>query len=250
MRQLGLIDVNPVSISEATVDKSSIYNKFLPTNLIEKFAKENGLDPKAPGTIYAAIAKFSLQSMSDMIEFEKLIHGDIGYHKDITSVNKRYSGIVSTMDLTPDHGTIKNEFEDDILFESRTYNKMGVNTTKVFNWAAFTGDVMHAIGISVDLDSFLKRTDEGEVGIDPNELLVDTPEGKKLNPKVTSKELVARFIEFRDKGLKMGMTDGKPATDEELAQRIVENVQTRFEGYLDIDPTDAQAIISPSMFRQ
>ena len=91
--------------------------------------------------------------MSDNIEFEKLVSGDIGYHKNIDSVNKRYSGIVSTYQITAERGTMPSAYDtEDRLLNSPTYRTIELNTSKVANYAKFVGDMRNALGVGIVVD--------------------------------------------------------------------------------------------------
>lgn len=231
MINLGIIGGFQADPKTGSVDINSLNNVYLPTNIVGETS-----DGKA---IYKAIATYTIQGMSDMAEFEKLISGDIGYHKDITSVNKRYSGIVSTYQITSEKGTVRNELmEDDRLYDSPTYNTVALGTSLVVNKTKLIGDSISTLGVNIITD-FVENDGSVETVVD-HKLLLD--ENGKLLKHVADKPLIIRHKVYAE-------THGLTLTDEQIAQRASEDFKRRFEGYLNIDPTDAAVLISSQMFR-
>ena len=83
------------------------------------------------------IATFVIRHMSDILEYEKLVQGDMAYYgaggksyrKTIDMMTKRYSGPVSTFGLNASSGTQKHQLSVDErrdLTESSTYNTLTI----------------------------------------------------------------------------------------------------------------------------
>lgn len=228
-----------------------LINKYLPVNVITTKFGVSGVDAK---TLYRAIAFFTVQNMSDMVEFEKTIHGDIAYHKDITSVNKRYSGIVSTMDITAEKGCLRSTWEEDTLYDSPTYTTLTLNTSPVVATNKYEGDLRVALGVvpmEKDENGNYKYTTDGK-HINPalnSKLLLD--ENGELKQAVKDSALGSRFVNLRNQGVsKFLNADKSPVSDERLAEMLVADADNRFSGYLEINETDAQTYISARMYRQ
>lgn len=244
--ELGLITGNTIDIQNPKLP-NVLTNRFLPANLISK--GKIGTDE-----IYKAIGKFTIQGMSDMIEFEKLVSGDIGYHKNITSVNKRYSGIVSTIQITSDESTILNQLGEDRLYNNPIFRTVTLNTTKVTNTAKFRGDIINALGI--DAVTGFEVKDEDVVPVIDIDAFFDS--NGNLYPQAKNSPLISRYLDSRD-NLRTAFYKNKKQlskdeiaklTDREVVEQAVENAITRFSGYLDNDPTDASVFITAEMFRQ
>lgn len=239
------------SDADGNVNVESLQNKVLPENLITQKFKVSGVDGI---TLYRAIAFYTVQNMSDMVEFEKTVSGDIGYHKDITSVNKRYSGVVSTMDITAEQGCLRSEWDDDELYDSPTYKTLTLNTSAVVAKNKYEGDLRIALGIvpmDVDENGKYKYTVAGK-SIAPalNHKLLLNADGS-LKEEVKNSALGERFEKLRAEGLtKFLDAEGKPISDEELAKMLVADADNRFNGYLGINATDAQVYISARFYRQ
>lgn len=266
--QEDIIEGNYANVENGSVDILSLRNNFLPKDAITRFLQKTKSDAKivdyssnASSTsdnhgkqIYRAIGFYTIQAMSDTVEFEKIVSGDIGFHKDITSVNKRYSGLTSTFQLNDSYGSIKSQLVEDRLYDSPTYNVVEVNTSKVVNKGKFAGDIYNSIGLDLNIE-YIEETDSkgnstGSVKpvIDYHQLLDD--EGN-LKPTVKISPLGRRFLKDRKYGRKYGLKDnGEPKSDAELAQDIVKTAIKDFTGYLNNDPTDAGVFITMEMFRQ
>lgn len=228
-----------------------LMNKCLPVNTITTKFGVSGVDAK---TLYRAIAFFTVQNMSDMVEFEKTVHGDIAYHKDITSVNKRYSGIVSTMDITAEKGCLRSTWEEDTLYDSPTYTTLTLNTSTVVATNKYEGDLRVALGIvpmEKDEKGKYKYTTDGK-HIKPalnSKLLLD--EKGELKQEVKDSALGSRFVNLRNQGVsKFLNADKSPVSDARLAEMLVADADNRFSGYLEINESDAQTYISARMYRQ
>lgn len=249
---LGLIRGNKAEVGTGKVVRlkniaDSLTNVFLPENLLNKWDGGKNKN-KVESSIFKSIAYFTLQNMSDMIEFEKIVSGDIGLHKDIDSVNKRYSGLVSTIQITAENGTIQNAFEhEDRLYDSETFNAITLNTSLVINEDKFRNDALVSLGI----DCFVGlEIGKGEVvsNLDHTRLLDENGELKK---EAKNAPLIKRYIESRDNNRTMGLNEnGESLTDEQIAIAAIADVKRRFEGFLGIDPTDGQAFITAELYRQ
>lgn len=262
--ELGLITGDRIDVQNPKIP-NVLTNRFLPANLISK--GKIGTDE-----IYKAVGKFTIQGMSDMIEFEKLVSGDIGYHKNITSVNKRYSGIVSTIQITSDESTILNQLNEDRLYNSPIFRTVTVNTSKITNTTKFRGDIINALGIDAVSRFVVKKDDEKELELKDNEIAPITDidvipvididaffdSDGNLYPQAKNSPLISRYLDSRD-NLRTAFYKNKKQlskdeiaklTDREVVEQAVENAITRFSGYLDNDPTDASVFITAEMFRQ
>lgn len=244
---IGIINGNNPSLETNDVDVASLTNVFLPKNLLTKQRALSITGAINGNDIYKSLGVYTLQGMSDMVEFEKLISGDVGYHKNFTSVNKRYSGIVSTYQITANKGTHRNAFTEDRLFDSETFNTVTLNTSLVMNTTKFEGDMLNVLGVNV-VKGYV--VDDGSVTAETSPELLLNEEGK-FTEQAKEAPLVKRYIEHRNNNRKYGLDEnGNPLSDKVLAERIVDNAVTRFINYLNNDPTDASAFISPEMFRQ
>ena len=226
-------------------------NVSLPENLIKSALSVKNREINS-NDLYRAISLFTVQNMSDMIEFEKLISGDIGFHKNITSVNKRYSGLVSTEDMTSDKSTLQSEWDEDHLFDSETFTSLTLNTTTVVNKQVYIGDMYRALGeYIVDYDQanggFYAKDGSIEAVLDYKRLL---DENGNLKETVKNSMIGKQFITLREKKLPRFMNGSEPISDEALAIAMVAEANKRFSKYLGTDPTDAQVYISAKMFRQ
>ena len=226
-------------------------NVSLPENLIKSALSIKNREVNS-SDLYRAISLFTVQNMSDMIEFEKLISGDIGFHKNITSVNKRYSGLVSTEDMTSDKSTLQSEWDEDNLFNSPTFTSLTLNTTTVVNKQAYIGDMYRALGeYIVDYDQandgFYAKDGSIEAVLDYKKLL---DENGNLKETVKNSMIGKQFVTLREKKLPRFMNGSEPISDEALAIAMVAEANKRFSKYLGTDPTDAQVYISAKMFRQ
>lgn len=257
MIEAGIIIGPDVNIETGQVDAAQLVNKYLPKDVLYKYLHNTNNVPKTVNftgqQIYNAIGFFTVQDMSDNIEFEKLVSGDIGYHKNIDSVNKRYSGIVSTYQITAERGTMPSAYDtEDRLLNSPTYRTIELNTSKVANYAKFVGDMRNALGVDIVVDIHQKVEDgkkKDEVVANVNErLLLD--ENGNFTEQAKKGSLIQRYIDHRNAGRRYGLDkNGNPLSDEQLAKRAVKDALNRFGGYLNNDPTDAAAFITPEMFR-
>lgn len=235
--------INPLTASVRIAD---LKNLMIPNNAFNKIA---GLSADATANvtgqlIFNMAAYYTIMDGIGLMEFEKLVTGDIAELKDITAVNKRYSGPCSTIDLTAEQGYFRNAFSEDRLMTSKTYNTLTINTSLVVNKEKFRSDLMNVLG--VDVITGFEVVDGTVVPItDASKLLKD---GEFIKPNAP---LTRDYISHKKEGRSLGLKkNGEPLSNEELAERIVDNAVTRFLNYLNNDPTDAQVFISAEMFRQ
>lgn len=246
---LDIIRGNRPDVLSGSVDVNSLTNRYIPLNTINRML---GMDENARPTIsgnmlYRVLANYTINSMIDLVEFEKIVTGDTGYHKDITSVNKRYSGPVSTTQITAEIGVIRNALEEDRLYDSPTYNTITVNTSLVVNTRKFEGDMFASLGINVVTGYTVKK---GTVlPVTDYKMLLD--ENKNIKEEYRNAPLVSRYLDHLKKGRTSAMNaDGTPMTEEQLAKVIVDKAVTNFINYLNNDPSDAQTFVTAEMFRQ
>ena len=235
--------INPLTASVRIAD---LKNLMIPNNAFNKIA---GLSADATAKvtgqlIFNMAAYYTIMDGIGLMEFEKLVTGDIAELKDITAVNKRYSGPCSTIDLTAEQGYFRNAFSEDRLMTSKTYNTLTINTSLVVNKEKFRSDLMNVLG--VDVITGFEIVDGTVVPITNASKLLKDGEFIKPNAPLT-RDYISHKKEGRSLGLKK---NGEPLSNEELAERIVDNAVTRFLNYLNNDPTDAQVFISAEMFRQ
>lgn len=246
---LDIIRGNKPDVLNGSVDVNSLTNRYIPLNVINRML---GMDENARPTIsgnmlYRILSNYTINSMIDLVEFEKIVTGDTGYHKDITSVNKRYSGPVSTTQITAEIGVIRNALEEDRLYDSPTYNTITVNTSLVVNNRKFEGDMFASLGVNVVTGYTVEK---GTIlPVTDYTMLLD--ENKKIKEEYRNATLVSRYLDHLNKGRTSAMNaDGTPMTEEQLAKVIVDKAVTNFINYLNNDPSDAQTFVTAEMFRQ
>lgn len=245
--ELGIITGNRPSIENMSIDIPSLKNRYLPSNLILNWdgnLKHNKKNHTADD-IYKAIGYFTIIGMSDAIEFEKIVSGDIGFHKNITSVNKRYSGITSTIQITSEKGVVRNAFDrEDRLYDSTTFNSVTFNTSSVIGVQKFKSDMKNVLGADVVESIDFENTPNGKgeliITYNKSELIQDG----KLTDKAKNSPLISRYIANKR------VVNGKTLTDEQLLDQAIADAENRFRGFLDNDPTDASVFITAEMYRQ
>lgn len=246
---LDIIRGNKPNVLNGSVDVNSLANRYIPLNVINRMLgmDENARPAISGNMLYRVLANYTINSMIDLVEFEKIVTGDTGYHKDITSVNKRYSGPVSTTQITAEVGVIRSALEEDRLYDSPTYNTVTVNTSLVVNNRKFEGDMFASLGVNVVTGYTVEK---GTIlPITDHTILLD--ENKKIKEEYRNATLVSRYLDHLDKGRTSAMNaDGTPMTEEQLAKVIVDKAVTNFINYLNNDPSDAQTFVTAEMFRQ
>lgn len=220
--------------------------QIIPNNLIENFKKKYKTlsDEDAKEVM---IATFVIRHMSDILEYEKLVQGDMayygpggsGYRSTIDKMTKRYSGPVSTFALNASSGTQKHQLTVDEkydLTDSETYNAITIQTTKLIDYDVYEGLIKQALGLDVEINY--------------NEDL----EGASVNGEIDYKQLLDEDGRIKQEVLKGVFKPYQKLIetygDEIVAKSIVKDVLNRYEGYLSQDYTDATTWISPNMFRE
>lgn len=224
--------------------------RYIPNNLIEGFKKKYSTYRNNDDAIKKAmIATFVIRHMSDMLEYEKLVQGDMAYYGDgsstssyrktVDKMTKRYSGPVSTFGLNASKGTMEMSLSIDKnkeLIDSDTYNVLTVQTTKLIDYDVHKGLIEKSLGIPVQI-TYNEDLENAEVtaDIDYKQLLDENGEIKKqvLEGSFSPYKM---FIEVNG--------------HEAVAKLIVNDVLNRYKYYLSQDYTDATTWISPAMFRE
>lgn len=119
--------------------------KFIPENIMDKFK-----DVPEDLRLEALVTKFVVKHMSDILEYEKLVQGDLAFYGKVDSMTKRYSGPVSTFGLNSKTGTMPLTLSVDQhlnLTENETYNALTIQTTKMVDYDTFEGLMAQALGI-------------------------------------------------------------------------------------------------------
>lgn len=188
-----------------------------------------------------AIAYFTVNNMVDVIEFEKIVSGDIAeYGSDMDSVNKRYSAQTSTTSIKNDRGTIRNEFIEDELYDSPTYRSIEINTNKIDLINKYRKEAKRFLGVDA-FDMNKNRTEKNP--LDYRKLLDANGNFTKEALRGT---LVKRYLDH----VKYGRGKYAEMTNEQLAEAIVNNCNERLELFRTVDPTDAQTWILADLNRQ
>lgn len=233
-----------VQFVERDMRRLQIYHN-IPKNLIEQFSIKNKV-PKED-VVKLMIATFTIRHMSDILEFEKLVQGDMAYYgaggknyrSSMDKMTKRYSGPVSTFGLNASTGTQHMSLTVDAhldLTDATTYNALTIQTTKLIDYDVYEGLVNKSLNIPVTIEYSINSDNDGvDASIDYKQLLDEDGKLKKEVLQGVFKEY-AQFIE------KYG--------DEVVARSIVTDVLNRYAGYLSQDYTDATTFISSSMFRE
>lgn len=220
--------------------------EIIPNNLIQSFKKiyKTLNDDQIKDVM---VATFVIRHMSDILEYEKLVQGDMAYYgpggasyrKTVDKMTKRYSGPVSTFGLNASSGTQKHQLtvdESKDITDSETYNTLTIQTTKLIDYDVYEGLVRKALGIDITID-YQPNLDEATVTakIDHKQLL-------DADGKLKKEVLSGVFAPYKSFLESYG--------DEIVAHSIVKDVLNRYAGYLSQDYTDATTWISPSMFRE
>ena len=193
----------------ARVNKNIIKNNILlpKQNLVNE---NNSNDAKS--NMAEAIADYAINNAISVLEFEKLVSGDLAFYKVgnqqkmIEDRIKRYSALTSTRSL------LRQDFPADFLdFDQNEYNVV-----------TFKSNI---------LDSF-----------DMKEQMLNMYLGTPEKPGA----LYGPYLRFRDD--KVAGFD--TLTDEELFEKAKIDANNRLANYNKVDQTDAQVLISPAMFRK
>lgn len=229
---------------EVGLAKQNIQNVLLPLNqILSNQDLKGNVNTDKPNSIdlVKIISYFVVNNMCDIIEFEKLVSGDIAlYGSNKDSINKRYSAQTSTTSIKNDKGW-KNEFSspelrEDTLYNSDTYNVIEVNTTKIDGLKKYLTEAKRYLGV----DAYNVEEDK----LDYHKLI--DPKTKDFTKEAKNGLLVQRYLdhEVNNRSYAIGKTHLQ------LAQDIVKDVENRLSKYRSIDPTDAQTWISADMNRR
>lgn len=192
-------------------DNEEINTKVITGNLVlsKLFLKSKNVKQD----LAQLIADYALNSAINILEFEKIVSGDVAYYKGSKDYKamlddrvKRYSALTSTKSV------LREDFPHNFVdFDTHSYN------TAIFSSNIVKSQTMY----DVMMQKYV-GTDE-EHGI-----------------------MWKQLKRFRDE------KRGKYAnmTDEQLKEAAVEESDKRLRGYLETDQTDAQVLISPKMFRK
>lgn len=218
--------------------------KFIPENIMDKFK-----DIPESARLEALITKFVVKHMSDILEYEKIVQGDLAFYGKVDSMTKRYSGPVSTFGLNAKTGTLPLTLSVDQnlnLTDSETYNALTIQTTKMIDYDVFEGLMWKAIGIKIP---YKYKVEDGSVevdldGFDYNQLL---DENGKFKKAVANSPLGKLYVQGNAVAEKVY---GKEFSWESLARTFMYDAVNRYSGYLSQDYTDATTWVSPTMFRE
>lgn len=97
-RRIGIIDFE---VKDGKIDFESVTNKKLPENLLKRSARPTNYDEFGNTDHYdtiATIMDFTVNHITSVIEFQKLITKDPAFYKDRDDEIKRFSGLNSTGD--------------------------------------------------------------------------------------------------------------------------------------------------------
>lgn len=236
-----IVGYNP----EVSLPAQQITNRMLPEDNIVNNPDFKGIintKKMSSQDWIRVISYFVVNNMCDIIEFEKIVSGDIAeYGSNMDSVNKRYSAQTSTTSIKTDKG-VKNEFSspelgEDELYNSSTYRTIELNTTFIDNLDKYRTEAKRFLGV----DAFDPSSDE--LPLDYKKLLDKNGE---ISKEARKGELVKQYLDHYDNGRNYG----KVKNMAELAKKIVKNADLRLRKYRRIDPTDAQTWIMPELNRE
>ena len=218
--------------------------KYIPENIMDKFK-----DVQEGSRLEALVTKFVVKHMSDILEYEKLVQGDLAFYGKVEAMTKRYSGPVSTFGLNSKTGTMPLALSVDQhlnLTENETYNTLTIQTTKMIDYDVFEGLMQGAIGLKLQ---YTYSSEDGEVSVDLsnfdyNQLLDEEGNFKK---EVKESPLGRLYVEGSTQAKE---TLGIVFNDKELAKTLMRDAVKRYSGYLSQDYTDATTWISPTQFRE
>lgn len=218
--------------------------KFIPENILDKFK-----DIPEHSRLEALVTKFVVKHMSDILEYEKLVQGDLAFYGNIDSMTKRYSGPVSTFGLNAKTGTLPLTLSVDQhlnLTENETYNALTIQTTKMVDYDVFEGLMFGAIGVKLP---YTYKIGKKQVEVDATKInhkdLLD--ENGKFKKEVAESPLGKLYVEGSKQAEEVF---GKSFNDEALAKTLINDALNRYQGYLSQDYTDATTWISSTMFRE
>ena len=229
---------------DESLPKQNISNVILPLNLVSSnYDLKNTVktDNSSSIDLIKIISYFVINNMCDVIEFEKLVSGDIAlYGSNKDSINKRYSAQTSTISIKNNRGW-KNEFSapelrEDTLWNADTYNVIEINTTKIDGLSKYLTEAKRYLGV----DAYNADTDK----LDYDKLI--DPKTGDFTEQALRGSLVKRYLDHETNN--RFYTRNK--THIQMAKDIVEDAENRLSKYRNIDPTDAQTWISADMNRR
>lgn len=237
--------------AETSLARQEIQNVMLPEDVVRSNMQLQSLGNTKSGKFNGQdwikiLSYFTVNNMCDVIEFEKLVSGDIAeYGSNMDSVNKRYSAQTSTTSIKMDKG-VRNEFSspqlgEDDLYNSSTYRTLEVNTTFLDSLEKYKTEAKRFLGVDAFNDTF--NAEQEDNPLDYRKLL---DENGKISAAARKGWLVKQYLDH----FKKGRTYGKVKDERELAKQIVANANERLSPYRHVDPTDASTWISPAMNRE
>lgn len=237
--------------AETSLARQEIQNRMLPEDAVRSNMQLQSLGNTKSGKFNSQdwikiLSYFTVNNMCDVIEFEKLISGDIAeYGSNMDSVNKRYSAQTSTTSVKMDKG-VRNEFSspqlgEDDLYNSSTYRTLEVNTTFLDSLEKYKTEAKRFLGVDAFNDTFNAKQEDNP--LDYRKLL---DENGKISAAARKGWLVKQYLDH----FKTGRTYGKVKDETELAKQIVANANERLSPYRHVDPTDASTWILPEMNRE
>lgn len=159
-----------------------------------------------------AIAKYAINTAISTIEFEKIVSGDVAFYKGSKDYQAMLDDRVKRYSaLTSTKSILREEFPEEMLdFDTHKYRV-----------SVFSTNIVKSQTMYEEMKNKYIGTDE-EHGV-----------------------LWKQYEKFREEGV-----NGFNLTDEELKQKVIDDTEARLGGYLGVDQTDAQVLISPKMFRK
>lgn len=224
------------------LDKNVI--RFIPENIMDKFK-----DVPDDVRLEALVTKFVVRHMSDILEYEKLVQGDLAFYGKVDSMTKRYSGPVSTFGLNAKTGTLPLTLSVDQhlnLTENETYNALTIQTTKMVDYDVFEGLMFGAIGIKIPYEYKVGKK-QIEVDLDKVDYNILLDENGKFKPEVANSPLGRLYVQGSNQA---NDVLGIQFDDKQLAKTLLNDAVNRYSGYLSQDYTDATTWISSTMFRE
>lgn len=237
--------------AEVSLARQEIQNVMLPEDAVRSNMQLQSLGNTKSGKFNSQdwikiLSYFTVNNMCDVIEFEKLVSGDIAeYGSNMDSVNKRYSAQTSTTSVKMDRG-VRNEFSspqlgEDELYNSSTYRTLEVNTTFLDSLEKYKTEAKRFLGVDAFNSTF--NAEQEDNPLDYHKLL---DKNGKISAAARKGWLVKQYLDHFEKG----RTYGKVKDEVELAKEIVANADERLSSYRHVDPTDASTWISPAMNRE
>lgn len=126
----GVINLNNLSFTDRYIGNDArIDNVLIPEEELNKYSKEWNNTEK----IYNAITKYTINTMVSVIEFEKLLSGDLADYKNIDDRVKRYSALASTGTILRTDFPQGHELYNKNKYNSTIFNSNIINSTQVYS---------------------------------------------------------------------------------------------------------------------